>query len=82
MANHGHIVDTVTLDLPGSPIDHRVASAGVFQLGPRYSHFAFSPSLQGWLRQNAGTYDVIIIHGMWQYHGFAVWKVAGELGVP
>ena len=82
MANHGHIVDTVTLDLPGSPIDRRVASAGVFQLGPRYSHFAFSPSLRGWLRQNAGTYDVIIIHGMWQYHGFAVWKVAGELGVP
>ena len=82
MSNHGHSVDTVTLDLPGSPIDRRFASTGVFQLGPRYSHFAFSPSLQGWLRQNAGAYDVIIIHGMWQYHGFAVWKVAGELGVP
>ena len=82
MFDQGYVVDTVTLDLPGSKIDSRVASARVFQLGPRYSHFAFAPSLQGWLSKNAGFYDVIIIHGMWQYHGYAVWKVARERGIP
>lgn len=82
MSMHGHDVQTLTLDSPGSPVDARLRSSAVYFLGPRYLGYAFAPRLEPWLREHASKFDVIIIHGMWQYHGYCVAKVARSLGVP
>ena len=82
MTRHGHSVQTLCLDAPGAPVDARLASAAVYQLGPAYLGYGFSPRLEPWLREHGHHYDVIIIHGMWTYHGFCVAKVARQLGLP
>ncbi len=81
MASHGHDVQTLCLDEPGAPVDERLRSTAVFQLGPRYLGYGFSPRLAPWLRKHGANYDVIIIHGMWMYHGFCVARVARQLGL-
>ena len=78
----GHTVDTVTLELPGAAIDARLAPDGVFQLGPASSGYAYAAGLAPWLRQHAAKYQVLVVHGLWQYPGFCVRKVALELGLP
>jgi len=82
LVRHGHSVDTVCLDSPGAPLDERLRSSVVFCLGPSYRGYGFAPRLEPWLREHGGHYDVIIIHGMWMYHGYCVAKVARELGLP
>lgn len=82
MMRHGHCVQTVCLDAPGSLVDVRLASAAVYLLGPAHLGYGYSPRLEPWLREHGHNYDVIIIHGMWTYHGYCVAKVARELGLP
>ena len=81
MTNHGHEVHTLCLDAPGSPVDERLRSSAVYQLGPSYLGYGFAPRLEPWLRKHGANYDVIIIHGMWMYHGYCVAKVARLLGL-
>jgi glycosyltransferase involved in cell wall biosynthesis len=54
----------------------------VYLLGCSYLGYGFAPRLEPWLREHGGKYDVIIIHGMWMYHGYCVAKVARQLGLP
>jgi glycosyltransferase involved in cell wall biosynthesis len=82
MTRHGHSVQTLCQDLPGSPVDARLASAAVYMMGPAYLGYGFAPRLEPWLREHGHNYDVIIIHGLWTYHGYCVAKVARELGLP
>ena len=81
MVNHGHDVQTLSLQAPGSPVDKRLRSSAVYQLGPSYLGYGFTPLMEPWLREHGCEYDVIIIHGMWQYHGYCVAKVARQLGL-
>ncbi|MDR3368615.1 glycosyltransferase [Rhodoferax sp.] len=81
MVSHGHDVQTLCLDAPGSPVDERLHSSAVYQLGPSYLGYGFAPRLEPWLREHGAKYDVIIIHGMWMYHGYCVAKVARQLGL-
>lgn len=81
MARHGHNVQTLCLDAPGSPLDERLASTAVYMIGPAYLKYSFAPRLEPWLREHGHKYDVIIIHGMWTFHGYCVAKVARQLGV-
>jgi glycosyltransferase involved in cell wall biosynthesis len=71
--------DIATLDAPG-------ASWGgerVIRLGPgRLGQYCYSDRLLPWLRANARHYDSILIHGLWQYHGFAAWRGLRSTGVP
>jgi glycosyltransferase involved in cell wall biosynthesis len=81
MERHGHSVQTLCLDAPGAPMDDRLSSSAVYLLGPGYLKYSFAPRLEPWLREHGRNYDVIIIHGMWMYHGYCVAKVARELGL-
>lgn len=38
--------------------------------GPWWYHKALVP----WLLTNFSRFDVVIVHGLWQYHSYAVWK--------
>jgi glycosyltransferase involved in cell wall biosynthesis len=78
----GHRVHTVSLDAPGSWVDVRLLNKAVSFMGPAIFSYGFSRRLGTWLRANAASYDIIIIHGLWQYHGYCVRKIATDLGVP
>jgi len=46
-----------------------------FSKGP----WQYNKNLKKWLRANISKYDCIIIHALWLYHGFAVYKIINEI---
>jgi glycosyltransferase involved in cell wall biosynthesis len=38
-------------------------------LGPGRFGFSYTPRLGPWLRENAGRFDAVVVHGMWQWPG-------------
>lgn len=71
--------DIATLDAP----DATWGDTNVIRLGPgRFGTYCYSDRLLPWLRTNARRYGSIVIHGLWQYHGFAAWRGLRDLGVP
>jgi glycosyltransferase involved in cell wall biosynthesis len=81
MNDRGHEVHTLTLDAPGLRVDPRIGSKAVYFLGPSWLTYGLNIRLEPWLRTHGRKYDVIIVHGMWQYHGYCVAKVARSLGL-
>jgi glycosyltransferase involved in cell wall biosynthesis len=39
----------------------------------------YSPRFLPWLRENLTRFDIVIIHGLWQFHGYAVQKIFRQL---
>ena len=54
----------------------------VHALGPCRRVYGFSKWLVPWLRANAHNYDAVIVHGLWQYTGFAVWCALAGTSTP
>ena len=46
MVKHGHDVQTLSLQVPGSPVDVRLRSSAVYQLGPSFLGYGFTPRLE------------------------------------
>ena len=70
-ATMGHRQEVLTLDAPDAPW-LRDFPAPVHALGPAWNGYGFTPRLRPWLRRNAGGFDAVVVHGLWQYHGLAV----------
>lgn len=51
----------------------------VYALGPAQNPWAYTPRLVPWLKDNINQYDVVIVHGLWLYHGFAINKVYNQI---
>src|SRR5690554_4640847 len=47
----------------------------IHALGPAKNAWAYSPKLIPWLKDNLNRFDVVIVHGLWLYPGYAVLKV-------
>lgn len=77
----GHDVEVATLDDPsakflaGYPLP-------VHAVGPGISAWAYSSRLVPWLKANLERFDVVVVHALWQYHGFAVWRALRKSPVP
>lgn len=82
LVNRGHSVHIATVDSPNFEVDARVCATSVFSLGPSRFKYAYCPRLASWLNAHAADYDVIVVHGLWQYHGYCVRKAAIRIGVP
>jgi len=54
----------------------------IYALGPSLGNYAFNLKLLKWLKININKYDLLIVHGLWQYHNFAVWKAASKNNIP
>ncbi|WP_439697140.1 glycosyltransferase [Mucilaginibacter sp. AW1-7] len=48
-------------------------------LGPAANAWHYSKLLLPWLSANITRFDVVIVHGLWLYHGFAVYKAFNAL---
>ncbi|CAE6844359.1 glycosyltransferase [Paraburkholderia domus] len=81
MQDAGHQIEVATCDAPG---DAYLAAFPfpVHAFGPVNSRYSYSAQLAPWLVANANRFDAVIVHGLWQYHGFAAWKALHKSGVP
>ncbi len=50
-------------------------------LGPSKTPWQYSNRLYPWLLANLSKFDVVIIHGLWLYHGYAVKKAFDKLSI-
>jgi glycosyltransferase involved in cell wall biosynthesis len=44
--------------------------------------FAYHSQLVPWLKQHVNEYDAVIVDGLWQYHGYAVYKALKKSNIP
>ena len=51
-------------------------------LGPCATFYGYTLKLEPWLEAHAKNYDVVVVHGIWQYHSLATWRVLSGLRVP
>ncbi|TLD68413.1 glycosyltransferase [Phragmitibacter flavus] len=77
----GHVVDVACTDAPGEEWLEGW-NPPVNALGPAKTSYRYSDNLLPWLREHAGKYDRVIVHGVWQYHSFAVWQALRGSGTP
>ncbi len=63
--------EVVSLDDPGSSFLNK-DSFPIMPLGPGKTSWRYSRLLMPWLKDNLNKYDIVIVHGLWQYHGYAV----------
>ncbi|VXB65590.1 glycosyltransferase [Maribacter litoralis] len=67
------VSDVVCLDEPDAAFLGK-DDFNIIALGGKTSSWAYSKHLLPWLNKNISQYQVIIVHGLWQYHGYAVRK--------
>ena len=77
----GVAVEICSLDMPdaacvsNSPIK-------VHALGPVNGYYGYTRHLVPWLKAHAYEYDAVIVNGLWQYVGFAVWRALSGTATP
>jgi glycosyltransferase involved in cell wall biosynthesis len=75
-------LEIVCCDSPDSPWVTSCDLPIIHALGPSYTSYFYTPRLKHWLQRNYQRFDVIIINGMWQYHGFATWRTLAGKNIP
>jgi glycosyltransferase involved in cell wall biosynthesis len=51
-------------------------------LGPVSGGYGYCRGLPGRIRELAQQHQVVIIHGIWQYHAFASWRALHDTNIP
>jgi glycosyltransferase involved in cell wall biosynthesis len=69
----GYSSEVVTLDDPEAPF-LKLLPFPVVALGPVLSTYGYSARLMPWLRANRQRFGGVMVHGLWQYCGLAVWR--------
>ena len=77
----GHSTTFLSLDSPEAAARFSVG-APVHGVGPARGGYAYSPQLEPWLRDHAGEYDAVFVHGLWQHHGRAVHNALRGTATP
>lgn len=77
----GHRSDTVTLDDPNATWLSDFPGE-ISALGPSQGKYRYNSLIVPWLMNHGAYYDAVIVHGIWQYHSFAVKKAARRIGLP
>ncbi|HZZ10016.1 MAG TPA: glycosyltransferase [Paraburkholderia sp.] len=81
MREAGHDIEVATCDAPGEAYVAAFPFA-VHAFGPVKNRYSHTERLVPWLAANAARFDAVIVHGLWQYHGFAAWKALRNSNVP
>jgi len=69
----GHDVELLSMDRPGT-VDVKDFDFPVHTVGGKGEGYGYSAHADGWLLKNRDRFDTVVVSGLWQYHGFAVWK--------
>ncbi|MDE1191347.1 MAG: glycosyltransferase [Arachidicoccus sp.] len=65
--------DVVCVDNPESSFIKN-DSINIIALGPKKTSWSYCSSLLPWLVTNYRKYDKVIVHGLWQYQSYAIYK--------
>jgi len=74
-------VDIVSMDEANSPWIEN-SSTKIFAVGSKKSTYSYSPALKIWLDENIEKYNLVIIHGIWQYHSLAAYNACKQHHIP
>ena len=81
LTRRGHAVEIVSLDAPDDPWV-RDSPAPVHALGPGRGGYGYSPRFSSWIKERRTQYDAVIVHGIWQYNSFGVWRALSGTDTP
>ena len=81
LARMGHHVEVASADAPDAPWLPDLGLT-VHALGPGRSGYCYAPRVLPWLRGNAARFDAVIVNGLWQHPGFAVWQALRGAPTP
>lgn len=77
----GHDVEIASLE-PQKVASQRGLSVHIIGLGRGVGRHSVNPKLTSWLKQHAENYDVIILHGLWNYASVGSWLALRRHGTP
>ena len=77
----GHRVEFLTLDDPHSrhAVEFPLPLAAT---GPSRTGYGYDHRCRKLLRENRQLFDVVIVNGLWQYHGLATWRAVANTETP
>ena len=81
LAEMGHHIEIASTDAESAPWLADLPFT-VHALGPGRTGYLYAPRLVPWLRENAGRFDAVVVHGLWQYTSFASWRALHASGTP
>ena len=71
LIKYGIEVEILSLDDPSSKNND---SGLIHTIGQGKTSFQYHHGLKKWVIKNASQFDFIVIHGIWQYHNYAIYK--------
>ncbi len=81
LARRGHEVEIVSLDGPNAR-GVKEFPAPVHALGPGRGGYGYSPRFLPWVKEQRARFDAVVVHGIWQYHSFGVWRALHKTATP
>lgn len=81
LAQRGHQVEVACLDGPDAP-GVKEFPCRVHALGPGRSGYGYSSRFVPWVREHRKEFDSILVHGIWQFHSFGVWRALHQTDTP
>lgn len=81
LTRRGHSVEVLSLDAPEEMARYAMPfpATGV---GPGVLKYTYAPRLTAWLSANLHRFDVVSLHGVWDYSSFGAWRVLSKSGMP
>ncbi len=81
LISRGHSVEIICLDAPSDPWIRQYPVA-VHALGPGRGSYGYAPRFNRWINDRHAEYDAVIVHGLWQYNSFGVWRALRGTATP
>src|SRR4051812_3683121 len=81
LLRRGHEVEIISLDAPDDPWV-RDTPIPVHALGPGRGSYGYAPRFSEWIKERHAQFDAVIVHGIWQYSSFGVWRALAGSATP
>jgi glycosyltransferase involved in cell wall biosynthesis len=81
LLREGHEVEVVSLD-PAEGAAQRLFPFKVTAVGRGIGRYGYNPLLTSWVRKNAGRFDGVILHGLWNYSSVGAWRGLRKQSTP
>lgn len=77
----GHEVEIVSLDAADAPW-LKDSPVPTHALGPGRGSYGYASRFASWIRNRRGEFNAVLVHGVWQYSSFGVWRGLRGSGTP
>jgi glycosyltransferase involved in cell wall biosynthesis len=81
LTNRGHEVEIACLAAPDAR-GVKEFPGRVHALGPGRGRYGYSPQFVPWVRERGRDFDAVVVHGIWNYHSFGVWRALHKTTTP